>query len=56
MPAHDIIGAKNVGMRAVYKRNVSFRTDSVEPDAVIEQLSELPGLIERWHAAGRRDG
>lgn len=55
MPAHDIVGAKQVGMRAVYKQSVSFRPDGVEPDAVIEQLSELPGLIERWQAEGRRD-
>ncbi len=56
MPAHDIVGAKEVGMRAVYKQNVSFRPDGVGPDAVIEHLSELPGLIERWQAEGRRDG
>jgi len=48
MPAHDIVGAKEVGMRAVYKQNDAFLPDSVEADAVIERLSELPGVIERW--------
>ena len=56
MPAHDIVGAKEVGMRAVYKQNVSFLPDGVEPDAAIKRLSELPGVIERWQAQERRDG
>jgi putative hydrolase of the HAD superfamily len=55
-PAHDIVGAKEVGMRAVYKQNVSFRPDGVEPDAIIDRLAELPALIERWQAEGRSDG
>ena len=55
-PAHDIVGAKRVGMRTVYKQNVSFQPDGVEPDAVIEQLSELPELIERWQAEGKGAG
>lgn len=54
MPAHDLVGAKEVGMRAVYKQNDAFLPDGVEADAVIERLSELPGVIERWQAAGRK--
>jgi len=46
----DIAGAKGVGMRAVLTHE--FRREEVDggprPDAVIEQLPELPGLIERW--------
>jgi HAD superfamily hydrolase (TIGR01509 family) len=54
MPAHDLVGAKEVGMRAVYKQNDAFLPDGVEADAVIEHLSELPDVIERWQAAGRK--
>jgi putative hydrolase of the HAD superfamily len=50
MPAHDIVGAKEVGMRAVYRRNAAFLPEGIVPDAVIERLSELPRLIERWQA------
>jgi putative hydrolase of the HAD superfamily len=50
MPAHDLVGAKEVGMRAVYKQNDAFLPDGVEADAVIERLSELLGVIERWRA------
>ncbi len=47
-PEHDILGAQGVGMRAIYKRNRIFVSDAVQPDAVIQSLAELPGLIERW--------
>jgi putative hydrolase of the HAD superfamily len=56
VPAHDIVGAKKVGMRAVYKRNVSFQPDGVEPDAVIDHLFELPELLARWRADWRGEG
>src|SRR5438105_7280462 len=46
----DVQGAQNVGMRAVLTHE--FRGEEIDggarPDAVIEQLPELPGLIERW--------
>lgn len=54
-PAHDIVGAKQVGMRTVYKQNVTFQPDGVEPDAAIVHLSELPELVKRWQAEGRSE-
>ena len=47
-PEHDIVGAQGIGMRAVYKRNRIFVSDTVAPDAVVHALAELPALIERW--------
>jgi hypothetical protein len=46
-------------MRAVYKRNHIFVSDTVVPDAVIEALAELPALIDRWRETaqyGHRGG
>jgi HAD superfamily hydrolase (TIGR01509 family) len=45
MPAYDILGAQRAGIRSVYKRNVGSPLDGVEPDAEIDALAELPGLI-----------
>ena len=47
----DIEGAHNVGMRAVQTRE--FRAEEnggVKPDAVIERLPELLGVLESWSA------
>jgi putative hydrolase of the HAD superfamily len=60
----DIYGAKQAGMRAVHVPHSdipSWQTTGVEgePDAVIRDLSELPGLIEQWSApshSGEGDG
>ncbi len=48
-PASDLVGAKAAGARAVWIRRHG-RTDppDLDADAVIESLTELPGLIERW--------
>jgi putative hydrolase of the HAD superfamily len=48
MPEHDIVGAQGVGMRGVYKRNHSFRSQEVEPDATIDDLYELVEVVETW--------
>jgi putative hydrolase of the HAD superfamily len=46
MPAYDIVGAQRAGIHAVYKRNPgSPPLDGVTPDAEIDCLAELPGLI-----------
>jgi putative hydrolase of the HAD superfamily len=46
MPAYDILGAQRAGVYAVYKRNVgSPPLDGIVPDAEIDYLAELPGLI-----------
>lgn len=47
----DISGARAVGMRAVQTRQ--FRQEEnpdVEPDAVIDHLRELAGVLESWRA------
>jgi putative hydrolase of the HAD superfamily len=49
----DIAGAKQLGMRAVWVRNDVVPSYDVEPDAVIEELAELVGIIDRWTQPGR---
>ncbi|MFA5889671.1 MAG: HAD family hydrolase [Actinomycetota bacterium] len=46
----DIAGAHAVGMRAVLTRQYRSEEpdDDIQPDAVIERISELPALIESW--------
>jgi putative hydrolase of the HAD superfamily len=48
MTEHDILGAQGVGMRGIYKRNHSFHSQKVQPDAAIDDLSELVEVVERW--------
>jgi putative hydrolase of the HAD superfamily len=47
-PYDDIFGAKAAGMRGVLRRNPSVPTYDIEPDAVIDRLSELVPLIDGW--------
>jgi putative hydrolase of the HAD superfamily len=49
-PFDDILGAKQVGMRAVLRPNAAVPEHDVEPDARIAQLSELLPLVDRWSA------
>ena len=44
-PKVDILGAKNTGMKAVWKRD-SCWAEPVEVDAIIEDLSMLPTIIQ----------
>ncbi|MDP2328919.1 MAG: HAD family hydrolase [Dehalococcoidia bacterium] len=44
----DVYGAQSVGMRAVHRPNVSVPSHEARPDAVIQRLSELPAIIDRW--------
>jgi HAD superfamily hydrolase (TIGR01662 family) len=45
----DVNGAQAVGMRAVQTRQFRQEESSeVVPDAVIDHLSELPGVLARW--------
>ncbi|MHA1729808.1 MAG: HAD family hydrolase [Promethearchaeota archaeon] len=52
-PASDILGAYNAGMKTVLvKREIVFPIESkirIEPDANIDNISELPGIIEIWN-------
>jgi HAD superfamily hydrolase (TIGR01662 family) len=51
-PIDDVSGAKAVGMRAVWRRNDSgFPTSDVAPDAVVDALAELPGILRSWGGA-----
>jgi putative hydrolase of the HAD superfamily len=47
-PWDDIVGARGIGMRAVLRRNPSVPDHDIEPDALIQQLSELIPLIDDW--------
>jgi HAD superfamily hydrolase (TIGR01549 family) len=52
-PYDDIAGAKGIGMRAVFVPHSVIPLDQqvpvdVEPDAVIQRLSELPELLATW--------
>ncbi|PKN82334.1 MAG: HAD family hydrolase [Chloroflexi bacterium HGW-Chloroflexi-9] len=44
----DVYGAQSVGMRAIHRPNVSVPSHEARPDAVIQRLSELPAIIDRW--------
>jgi putative hydrolase of the HAD superfamily len=44
--AHDVAGAKAAGMRAIWlDRGDGFYAETHEPDAVVQDLRELPGLL-----------
>ena len=47
----DVWGAKRLGMRAVWRRPLAGAPQEkveVEPDAAVDDLTELPPLLERW--------
>jgi len=49
----DVLGAKSVGMRAVYIPNSDLPPSQVvpvdvQPDAVVRRLSELPAVLRSW--------
>ncbi|MEK4626816.1 HAD-IA family hydrolase [Solibacillus sp. FSL R7-0682] len=45
-PENDVKAARNVGMKAVWKKD--FQWDNVEADAIVQDLLELPIIIEGW--------
>ena len=49
-PTADISGAKNAGMRAIWKRNSDWR-EPTDADATIDELSEIPLLLARFNNA-----
>lgn len=52
-PAADIAGAKNAGMRAIWKRNSDW-LEPTDTDAVIDELSEIPAILALFdNAMGR---
>jgi putative hydrolase of the HAD superfamily len=48
----DIFGAASTGMRTIWIRNAATPSWEVEPDAVVDSLPEVVGVVERW-SAGR---
>jgi putative hydrolase of the HAD superfamily len=50
-PYDDIYGARQVGLRTVLRASPDAPPYDVEPDAVIDGLTELVGLIDRWNTA-----
>ena len=55
----DIIGAKNVGMKAILfrgKKNNSYQKDgaSTQADAVAESWNEVLGIISAWNEEGMK--
>ena len=47
----DVWGARRFGMRAVLRPNPLVPAYDVEPDATVEALPELVGLVRSWHSA-----
>jgi putative hydrolase of the HAD superfamily len=47
-PYDDIHGARHFGMRAVLRPNGLVPGFDVEPDATIDSLTELVGLVDGW--------
>ncbi len=48
----DVSGAQAVGMRAIWRRNDSgFPISNGAPDAVVDSLVELPGVLRAWGGA-----
>jgi len=44
-PENDVKGAQDVGMKGIWKRD--FQWDFVEADAIIDDLLELPAIIDQ---------
>lgn len=44
-PENDVKGAQDVGMKGIWKRD--FQWDCVEADAIIDDLLELPAIIDQ---------
>lgn len=50
----DIAPAKALGLRAVLVRSRETSTADVEPDAIIDEMTELPPVLDRWLDDGAR--
>lgn len=46
-PQTDVMGAKRMGMKSIWKRDLGWQAPE-NPDAIIDGLSELPGIVASW--------
>jgi putative hydrolase of the HAD superfamily len=46
----DMFGAHAIGMRTVWIRNAASPSWDVQPDAVVDSLAEVVGVVDRWSA------
>ena len=47
----DVSGAQAAGMRGIWKRNTETPArDDIRPDAVIDQVGEVPAIVASWSA------
>jgi HAD superfamily hydrolase (TIGR01509 family) len=46
----DMFGANAMGMRTIWIRNAASMSWDVEPDAVVDSLAEVVGVVGRWSA------
>ena len=45
----DVLGASRLGMRTVWRRTAQAQLDAgVRPDAVVDDLTQLPAVVEPW--------
>jgi len=54
-PETDILGAQNAGMRAIWKRD-DYWGPCPFADALIDELDELPAILDRFEAGPPLDG
>lgn len=47
-PEADIAGAKGAMMKTIWKRNSSW-TEAKEADAIVDELSEIPGILTQFN-------
>jgi putative hydrolase of the HAD superfamily len=48
-PEADIVGAKGAMMKTIWKRNL-FWTEPKEADAIVDELSEIPGILTQFNS------
>lgn len=48
-PEADIMGAKNAGMRAIWKRSLYWEK-AKEADAIIDELNEIPRILQQFES------
>jgi putative hydrolase of the HAD superfamily len=52
----DVVGAQRLGMRTIWMRNIETPSYDVEPDAAVDELGEVVGVIDGWLADAAATG